>query len=786
MGKNFYNIGGNVYNLADTQDGDITDNFCFGRKYNDFEFSQAYQLTYAASVTRGIDVYEYGTNKFLYSLRKDLNVQKMLYQKGMLITINKDSSGNNFIETIKADTPPSKGLPSTQGMPDKAGTMNNLGFKPNDVALDPNKPVIYMTRLGSKTIYAVNMSTGAIKALALPYPAERLELYNNKLYVTQQEMSHTLSSSNLVGAITEVDTESFKATKLIEVDTDPFDIAIDENGFVYISPGSGSWSTMKVYSLKTGGEISNSYVANMRRGSYIYYNQESSKVYSITPPLTSPMGVSAYEVDNGIIKSQYDSPYHGDYPIEPSLKISPDGLSIVNNSGVVFDSAKYRSGDMIYTYHLGRKYNDYAFNEKNGLTFAARKDNGIDVYQYNTNKYLYTIRKDLRVQNVFYQNGYLMDIGTDRNGSSYAALIDASIKGIQDPPGSSEPIAFTKEISVSKTGEAALTFNSKIPVNSSFAFYFNQFIEVDPDQIELAGPTGKVKFNSVVKEKALSIYPEYLQPSTTYTLTIKQEAIYGEVSQNLQNVQVYQFTTGSNWVNYDGIWHYYDQATGKFSTSWKVISKSQYYFNKDREMQKGWQTISSKKYYFNTKGMMQTSWQTISSKKYYFDTKGIMQTGWEKISGKQYYFNTSGIMQTGWEKISGKQYYFNTSGIMQTGWEKISGKQYYFNTSGIMQTGWEKISGKQYYFNTSGIMQTGWGKISGKQYYFNTSGIMQTGWEKISGKQYYFNTSGIMQTGWQKINGNKYYFNTIGIMLTGKQKIDGKYYYFSQKGILNG
>ena len=64
----------------------------------------------------------------------------------------------------------------------------NLGFEPLD-KMHPNEPVVYMTQNGSRLIYAVNYETGVIKTLQLPYIAERLTVYNDKLYVTQLKLS---------------------------------------------------------------------------------------------------------------------------------------------------------------------------------------------------------------------------------------------------------------------------------------------------------------------------------------------------------------------------------------------------------------------------------------------------------------------------------------------------------------------------------------------------------------------------------------------------------------------
>ena len=107
---------------------------------------------------------------------------------------------------------------------------------------------------------------------------------------------------------------------------------------------------------------------------------------------------------------------------------------MINNSGVAIDLTMFKSGDMTYSYTLGRSYDDYAFSIKNILTFAARKDSGIDVYQFNTNKYLYTIKKDLKINNLFYQKGEIVATGKDSSGKNYVTAIDAATSGVQDPP----------------------------------------------------------------------------------------------------------------------------------------------------------------------------------------------------------------------------------------------------------------------------------------------------------------------------------------------------------------
>lgn len=287
----------------------------------------------------------------------------------------------------------------------------SLPFKPNDTAIDPNKPVIYATKLGSKTIYAVNFSTGEIKTLNLPYPAERLDFNNNMLYVTQLKMSHdSYNDGPFSGAIAEVDPGTFTLSSVLDINQDPYDIAADNQGFVYISPGSGQWDNFKVYSMKDKKEVVQTVKnsgTNIYEKTNIFYNAETSKVYGIDTSL-SPRDIEAFEVVNGMIQNHYDSPYHGDYPLDVSAKFSPDGQYIYNTGGTVFELATYQSGDMTYRFSFGKKYNDYEFSMPLGLTFAASTTSGIDVYQYDTKTFLYSLRKDLNVQKLHIQNGVLI------------------------------------------------------------------------------------------------------------------------------------------------------------------------------------------------------------------------------------------------------------------------------------------------------------------------------------------------------------------------------------------
>jgi hypothetical protein len=414
----------------------------------------------------------------------------------------------------------------------------SLGFHPFDTAVDPDQPVVYMTKQGSKTIYSVNYDTGTIKTLALPYPAERLELYNHNLYVTQLKMSHSsYNQGPYSGGIAEVDTQSFTLKGVMNVNADPYDIAIDRNGFIYITPGSGQFEDMKVYSLLDKTEVTNN--RSMRQLSTIYYDDETSKVYTIDSD-SSPRDVEAFEIDNGVIKANYDSPYHGDYDLDTSARITPDGLSMYNNSGVVFDLSSIRSGDMEYKFEFDEDYNDFAFSLNDQLTFAANSFGGIDVYRYNTTDYLYTIKEDVLAEKLLFQNG-LISIYSDAKGNYFLEFINNY---------GPQPLANVEGLFIGYDQENEMLMDKfvngvkDVPTNSVFLFFFNQNITLNNNaKITLTGPEGSYKLTCETENGALYIEPEYLLENTDYTLAIEEGAFTGYLGEKISGGITIHFKT---------------------------------------------------------------------------------------------------------------------------------------------------------------------------------------------------------------------------------------------------
>ncbi|MGG0288486.1 Ig-like domain-containing protein [Peribacillus butanolivorans] len=415
----------------------------------------------------------------------------------------------------------------------------NLGFEPLDTVLDPNEPVVYMTQNGSRLIYAVNYETGVIKTLQLPYIAERLTVYNDKLYVTQLKFKHSMTNFGPYnGSVAIVDANDFSFQEMLPVTIDPYDVIVDKDGYLYVTSGSGQHSYIKVYSLADKKEVENNSRASSYQSSTITYNPTLSKIYTITSA-SSPRDIEAHDVNQGVISSIYDSPYHGDFRLNKEAKISPDDERIYSASSV-FSLAKEKTQDLFNKFTFDEVYNDFEFSLKDNVTFAASRNGGIHVYTYDTNEYVYTLKRNITADKLLFKNG-LIAIYTDVQGNHFLEFI----KDYGAGQFTVDQQSFTTYDKGEKLILKDLTNQSKnIPTYSEFKLLFNHnMILKDKEKITLQSPNGDVNVRVALNKDQLTITPEYLLDHTTYTLTIGKDALADYSEKSLTTNHTIQFTT---------------------------------------------------------------------------------------------------------------------------------------------------------------------------------------------------------------------------------------------------
>lgn len=251
----------------------------------------------------------------------------------------------------------------------------------------PTEPVVYSIFQDKNTVISANLKTGESITTTLDRQPERLFFAGGKLYVAlvDQEHSSYWREENQTGSIAILDGTTLKKEKQFNVKTDPFDLAVDANGIIYVTSGSGQWTHVTSYSPSTGNEIS---YKTVRQASYVQISQSLMRLYTINTDAI-PRDINAYNFNvSGQFTDEmhygYDSPYHGDYWMTRLLRITPDERYLMNGAGTIFASTADKAGDMVYVRSID-PFDDIAFS-KNGQTFYTLKDQILRQYDYATFK----------------------------------------------------------------------------------------------------------------------------------------------------------------------------------------------------------------------------------------------------------------------------------------------------------------------------------------------------------------------------------------------------------------
>jgi hypothetical protein len=296
---------------------------------------------------------------------------------------------------------------------DKVPTINYwLNMKVTDAVEDPVRPVIYVTDKAAKRLYAVNYETNKTASIAFTLPPEQLTFANGKIYVALLKGEHSMDwkPEQQKGAIAIVDALTFTLKKQFDINMDPYGIAADNNGIIYVNPGSGWAGDIKSFSEETGAEIS-----SYRYGhtlSSLEFNHVTNTLYYNSN--TSPDSLWKLEVDNGQFLSYKIQPGDVFYEINDNLRISPEGNYLFNGTGNIF----YSSLNYVKTI---RPYNDIAFNGENNR-FYIGNDSNIYVYDYANLKPMMSYNSNGKITKLFYRNNKIMMI-IDKGTNCYLATL---------------------------------------------------------------------------------------------------------------------------------------------------------------------------------------------------------------------------------------------------------------------------------------------------------------------------------------------------------------------------
>lgn len=420
----------------------------------------------------------------------------------------------------------------------QTGDLIELPFYVNDAAIDPDKPVVYLVSSAEKKIYAFNYNTGASASLSFNYVPESIEpgtgQYAGDLYVALLHQNHSSYwwDEDQTGTIAVIDCSTFTVKDTFDIPVDPFDLVAGRDGCLYIPSGSGQWTNFDSYSLFS--KQLNDRTA-IRQMSYAKLHPTMERIYTVDTDL-SPRDSRAYNIAGGAFTDPkypggYDSPYHGDYPLEKNIALEPTGRYLFNGSGCIFTTAADKTQDMNYVAKLDSPFSDIAF-EPDFSQFYALSGAAINVYNGSDFSRLNTIPLAGTGRYLFKKGEQLVAITRNPALSNQSAIQVVDI--IPDSPPavvSTDPSPGAIDVPADRV--ISINFSEDIVAGAGY----NLITVTDSDN-------NPVTIAKNINGSTLNVDPDVnLGYSTTYTVTVPTGAVQDSAGSTTAEDYNFSFTT---------------------------------------------------------------------------------------------------------------------------------------------------------------------------------------------------------------------------------------------------
>lgn len=256
----------------------------------------------------------------------------------------------------------------------------SLGFSVYDAVSDGK----YVYASGSSSeyrVYRIDIESGEMDSIGFSNGrrAESLYIHEGKLFVglCDREHSDYWPEDEQTGAFAIIDTATFILEREVIIDIDPFDIVVSNGGIVYITSGSGQWTSIKAYTQN--GIMIDSQDTVFQR-STIEYNPVLDRIYRM-----SFMDMYAYNLnDDGSLEDCYRWPYLGGFKSTVNYHITPEGDRILNGYGYSLGLSSVSDFDMVKLEDFDISFGDVDFDVNSGLAYFAADDGIVYAYKYDS------------------------------------------------------------------------------------------------------------------------------------------------------------------------------------------------------------------------------------------------------------------------------------------------------------------------------------------------------------------------------------------------------------------
>lgn len=293
-----------------------------------------------------------------------------------------------------------------------------LSFDPAGIVEDEKNPVIYMSDSLKKRVVAYNYKTKKESYIQLDIQPESLAFAGGYLYVSLLKGSHdAYNFGPQSGAIAVIDPATFSTSNPVvkerfDIDTDPFSIAVDPSGYLYVSSGSGQWTELKSYDLKTKKKLSGKQIYHKQK---IAFDKANSRVYSVEN--SSPSSIVVYPAKLGILEASYelseDKTGSGDF------KVSPDGQYLITGYKNIYALSGDRAGDLVLVKNMGPGHIRGIEFDMVDRYFYVGENKFITAYDYDKLLPMGNFHAIFNVKDIFYNSGTVAALTQDSNEIYY-------------------------------------------------------------------------------------------------------------------------------------------------------------------------------------------------------------------------------------------------------------------------------------------------------------------------------------------------------------------------------
>ncbi|QFR39293.1 hypothetical protein A9Q91_03590 [Candidatus Gracilibacteria bacterium 28_42_T64] len=291
-----------------------------------------------------------------------------------------------------------------------------------DMLYDKKRSIIYATDKKSSKLLFMDAFTGqkinTITFDTLMPESMAISDDGNELYVSllTQEHNNQWSELQQEGFIAVIDRDTQELIDTLHVDIDPYDIVVNGNGNLIISSGSGQWTKISMYDSEWGGLLSEGFI---RQRSRLTVHPFKDTVFAANSDV-SPSAFEKFSIIGNDIQSLGKLPYHGTYPINGKVWVTPNGENVIVRGGDMF-----LSSDMTHVSQLSEVgISDLTFDITNNVMHVGRYDNSINTYNLLDYTLISSIILDDKIQRLFTLNDKIYVISPHQGFSHNVTIID--------------------------------------------------------------------------------------------------------------------------------------------------------------------------------------------------------------------------------------------------------------------------------------------------------------------------------------------------------------------------